>query len=211
MDNGIFAVLWENLQETGLFLAYSAPTLLAVFALSLFFGVAFYALSAVAASGVWYAIAVSCGDYTTEACALIGVFLTELSILFCAVLFLVRAVRKKRERKRQALEERIRRESFFTLPDRENEFLRERLQTGLKIPDKVKEVEKTEFRLEYARTLLSRLKNTELTASDRLETESLSKLLTKYALDDSAQNTRSVGDCLMKILKLAAKYAVDCA
>jgi hypothetical protein len=101
------------------------------------------------------------------------------------------------------------------LPDRENDFLRERLQTGLKISPKgesvAKGVQNAELRLEYARSMLMKIKATQLSASDRLETENLSRLLTEYALSSAKDNVREVGECLMKILKLAAKYAVDAA
>ncbi len=215
MGNEFLASLKEAFSEVWLFVACSAPTVFAIFAIALFFSLAVYAIAALSAVGVWYAIAALSGEYGTGELALIGVCLLELSLFGYAVLAYVFAVRKKKEREREKREELLRRESYFTLPDRENEFLRERLQTRLKIPPEGKaqeeEVEKTEIRLEYARSLLTKLKATSLSASDRLETENLSKLLTRYALSEEKENARAIGECLMKILKLSAKYAVEYA
>ena len=89
-----------------------------------------------------------------------------------------------------------------------NEFHRE-----LEIPEEESVQEETvdreecDLRLTHTLELLEQLKKSELSASDRLETDALSR--TVDAFRDRALTTsemRSLNDCLATILKLTAKY-----
>lgn len=63
------------------------------------------------------------------------------------------------------------------------------------------------LRLDHAASLIERLQQCELAASDRLEVDALSHTLEDFrgrAL--TAQEIRSVNDCLSTVLKLTAKY-----
>lgn len=122
------------------------------------------------------------------------------------------------KRKAQAKKvEGLLRDSYFTLPDRENEFLKERLRTGLRAENGEEAVERQTQktgakrpRTEFALALLSRLREGKLSSADRLETENLSSLLSFYGKKSqlTSSELRAFNDCLACVLKLAAKYAL---
>ena len=67
--------------------------------------------------------------------------------------------------------------------------------------------EGSELRLSHARELLETLKKSELSASDRLEADALSRTLDGFDEKElSFDETRTLNDCLATILKLTAKY-----
>lgn len=69
------------------------------------------------------------------------------------------------------------------------------------------DAEESGVRLDHAASLIERLGALELSASDRLEVDALSRTLEGFrsrAL--TADETRAVNDCLSTILKLTAKY-----
>lgn len=69
------------------------------------------------------------------------------------------------------------------------------------------EEEGGELRLSHARELLETLKKSELSASDRLEVDALSRKIDGFDEKElSADETRTLNDCLATILKLTAKY-----
>lgn len=104
----------------------------------------------------------------------------------------------------------------YTLPDRENSYVRARLQSVLHtengterdIRDRASGW-KTEFA--YARALLARVRAADLTVTDRFETEELGRLLAMYAKKEklTAADLQTVNDSFALLLKLAAKYAVN--
>ncbi len=200
-----------------IFLALSLGFL---FLLSLAFGRTFYALSALSLGGAWLAALVQSKSFDFSELVLFVVAFLELAVGFYAVLSIVYFVKRKREQRRKAREE-ICRRAVYMLPDRENTFLRERLQTGLRVEEEATEkaLLKTakeglkDVRFEYARKLISRLKASPLSAADRLETENLSRLVALYTVSENPTiaDLRSLNDCLSALLKLSAKYAVDCA
>lgn len=64
-----------------------------------------------------------------------------------------------------------------------------------------------DVRLSHARELVETLKKSELSASDRLEADALSRTLESFGDKElSPEETRSLNDCLATILKLTAKY-----
>lgn len=122
-------------------------------------------------------------------------------------------VRKINKRKGEKFEQ-ASRALKFTLPDRENSFVRDRLK-GTLCPQEEKEqptstLKDFDLRLEYTRKTISKLKASELTPADRLEVNRISKAVTFYALKNvlSPSEMRSLNDCFARLLKLTAKYAV---
>lgn len=68
-------------------------------------------------------------------------------------------------------------------------------------------VEQSDLRLAHARELLETLKRSELSASDRLEADALSRTLDGFGMGElSEEKIRALNDCLATILKLTAKY-----
>lgn len=96
----------------------------------------------------------------------------------------------------------------FTLPDKKNEYLRERLDNVLK----AREEERSEagVELEYVRGLLARLKAAPLAAVERMQTEELSRQITLYSSKEglTADEKRGLGDCFSALINLAAKYGI---
>jgi hypothetical protein len=95
-----------------------------------------------------------------------------------------------------------------SLPDKENEYIRSRLERGRAIGEE--ERENTVVELSYIRELLGKLKATGVSAVDRMSAEELSKQLTVYASKDglTAKERVALGDCFSAVLVLAAKYGV---
>ena len=133
-----------------------------------------------------------------------------LYLLLCA--FLSVGEKKKERKKRRAEESR---RAVFTLPDRENTFVRDRLNVSLR-PEETDadkedfDAEENKLRLDHVRCMLTKLKAAPLSPGDRLETEEISRLITMYASKEklSPKEVRGLNDCLSYVLKTAAKYAV---
>ncbi len=113
------------------------------------------------------------------------------------------------KRKKRLLEEGQQR--LFTLPDRENSFVQERLHTALQAPQKEENsMVSSQLHLEYLRKIIGKLKSAKLTPSDRLAVENYSRLITCYmsASQLSVREIQGLNDCFAALLKLSAKYAV---
>jgi hypothetical protein len=100
----------------------------------------------------------------------------------------------------------------FTLPDRENTYVRARLATVLN-PNMANEEEKEEelpITFAHAKTLLNKIWFAPLSQAERLEMQSLENSLKKYENRTSfnAKEVRNVNDVFLRLLKLSAKYNV---
>ena len=120
---------------------------------------------------------------------------------------------KKRVKKRRDYRRKIERKLHFTLPDKENAFVRTRLNTVLQVVEESSDGENRAeeyFRLEYVRRLLFAVKNAEISAVERLEITELVALFEMYARKTEWNSTevRAVNDAFSRVLKLAAKYSV---
>lgn len=163
------------------------------------------------AAGILYAVFHKKGAYLPTAVGLggLGFFLVlcettlfsveafgylALFTVFAALLRLLFVIPFPKERNVQ--EEMYRK---FALPlDGDGELPEEETETA---------EEDSGLRLDHAASLIERLEQCELAAGDRLEVDALSHTLESFrgrAL--TAQETRSVNDCLATILKLTAKY-----
>lgn len=122
--------------------------------------------------------------------------------LFCALS--VRAIVAERKRRRAELGRRLQ----FTLPDRENSYIRARLNTALQTGQD--EAVNGQINLAYARGLLAKIKEAPLSRAERLETDEMSKLMAFYIQKEkwSASDLSAVNDAFSRLLKLSAKYAV---
>ena len=133
----------------------------------------------------------------------------------------LRGKRKRKARKKNKAEEQRRLQ--YALPDRENAFVRARLNTVLreeKTGETIEvETEKEEgnttnaavkLRFAHARKLLSKLKDAPLSIGERLETEELAQVVGLYLQKSSlsGDDVRLVNEAFSRVLKLAAKYSV---
>ena len=153
--------------------------------------------------------------FTYKDTAVFGILLIALEALFYLFLLLVL---KKKEKDRLRREKNLQesRQAMFTLPDRENTFVRDRLNTSLQAAGEEKsegeeyDLEESKLRLNHVREMLAKLKSAPLSPGDRLETEGISRLITLYATKNllSAKEIRDLNDCLSAVLKMTAKYAL---
>lgn len=115
--------------------------------------------------------------------------------------------------RRQAEREKLARQIQYTLPDKENTYVRARLNTVLRVEEegKMREEGKTPaIKMEYARKLLTALKNAPLTQTERLEIEDMSTLFSAFIGKEkwTAEDVRLISQLFSRLLKLSAKYAV---
>ena len=121
--------------------------------------------------------------------------------------------RKEERKKRRA---QILRKMQFTLPDRDNTFVQDRLKTALQPPEKKQspcQAEQTQnqaMKLEHVRKLLSKLKEAPLTKAERIETEEMSKMFCAYLHKNkwTSEDVRAMNELFSSLLKMASKYAV---
>ena len=131
------------------------------------------------------------------------------------LLFLALSARRavlERRRLRAETERRIQ----YTLPERDNTFVRARLHTALRSDNAFnaytggENTQKRSVRLAYAKTLLSKAKEAPLTVAERLQIEEMEKILALYydKKEWTAEELRSVNELCSSLLKISAKYAV---
>ena len=144
-------------------------------------------LSTITPCGKCVAIALCIGAFCFAVCGIIAL---------CKKLRANRFARMEKERAMQ-----------YTLPERDNEFVRTRLKTVL-----CKEDEETcnGVELSYARELLAKLGSVKLTVAERLEISELNALFALFMRKDNltASEIRMLGDAFGRLLKLSAKYAL---
>ena len=102
----------------------------------------------------------------------------------------------------------IERAVCYTLPARENEYVRSRLQTVAQ--DVATDEERLNVSLMYARRTIDHLPIAKLSLTERLETERLTKLLLgyKYKQTYSTEDVRFLNEGFSRLMKIAAKYGV---
>lgn len=128
-----------------------------------------------------------------------------------AIVYLSVEIRERiAERKARRAEKK--RRVQFTLPDRENRYLRDRLQTALHTEREEAVLEKrgSVARMGYARKLLAQVKESPLTPVERIDVEEFAKLLAAYDRKGkwSASDVKTVSEIFSRLLKLAAKYEI---
>ncbi len=140
--------------------------------------------------------------------SLLAVFIGGV-YLFLFVALKIRARIAKRKKERAKAERKLQ----FALPDRDNSFVRARLNTVLQVDERPafsSPVLQEGVCFSHARTLLARVKEAPLSPAERLETDELSKMIALYLQksDFTAEDARVVNEAFARILKLSAKYAV---
>jgi hypothetical protein len=110
------------------------------------------------------------------------------------------------ERRKKRAE--IKRRLQFTLPDRENAFVRARLNTVLKPEEETGD--EPPLKLSYAGALLKKLKEMPLSPAERLQASEMENAFSLYLQKEgwTAGDLRAVNDLCSALIKLSAKYAV---
>lgn len=147
--------------------------------------------------------------------AALALLLVFIGIEYVVLFSIIWVQRRGTERKRARAE--IARRLCYTLPDRENSYIRMRLNTTLQVDesalnadmDSSEELKKS-IKLAYARQLLSKVKEAELTRAERLQVEETERAFSLYLAKErwDAKDLRAVNDLCASLLKLSAKYAV---
>lgn len=125
---------------------------------------------------------------------------------------------RKKFAERKAARAEIERKLQYTLPQRENAFVRARLNTVLQVPKNGENAEEVLgqtnaeelCRLSHAQKLLLKVKAAKLTTADRLSTEELTAVFGAYLKKEklTAGDLRLLNDAFSDLLKLSAKYSV---
>lgn len=106
----------------------------------------------------------------------------------------------------------IKRRLQFTLPDRENGYLRDRLHTALNMNKEELCNEKRGMiaRMGYARKMIARIKEAPLTPVERIDVEELAGVLALYDRKErwSASDVKTISEIFSRLIKLAAKYEI---
>lgn len=122
---------------------------------------------------------------------------------FCA--FALRRLRVEWKKQRAEMAKRVQ----YTLPQRENTYVRQRLDVALNGPQDEETWQGT-VPLGYARELLGKVQAAPLSVGERLQTEELGKVLTLYKGKENwtASELSGLNDVCAFLLKLSAKYTV---
>ncbi len=139
-------------------------------------------------------------------------FVCLSAIVFFAVCLTCFCLASQTARKKRREKARVeaRKKEIYTLPNRENSFIKERLlsisvpQTSALCKDG------KELRLVYVRGLLQKIKGKSLTPSERVQVDGISRYLTAFAMKDehTCQELREVNERFSELIKLSAKYAI---
>ncbi len=135
------------------------------------------------------------------------VFLIGLDYTTILIVFKIKAKVSANRKKRAEILKRLQ----YTLPSKDNPYVKERLQTTLKQNVDEKKQEPNEIvRLEHVRKLLSKVRNAPLTKAERLETEEMAKTFALYMQKSkwTVEDVRAMNELFSALLKISAKYAV---
>ncbi len=113
-----------------------------------------------------------------------------------------------RAKERRRAREIAARELRYTLPQKDNTFIRNRLNTVLSEEGESTLYADLDIRFAYANDLLAKLRSKTLSLTERLETEELAKVFALYAQKGACkgEDARLLGEAFSRVLKLAAKY-----
>lgn len=146
-----------------------------------------------------------CLETVCVAASVFAIFCGATYLLFFC-LFALRRIRAERKRRRAEIARRLQ----YTLPQRENTYIRARLNSGLSVRQESEEAQEIMVHLHYARELLGRVQASPLSVGERLQTEEMGKILTLYKgkASWSIEEMNGLNDMCAFLLKLSAKYAV---
>ena len=116
-------------------------------------------------------------------------------------------INRKRKKKKPPT-----REIKFTLPDRENTFVRARLATALNGELATRAEQKARLAVDFTQALqmLEKIKASPLTSAEQIEVAGLCTDLRSFAQKDlfTTRETAAINESFLRILKLSAKYKI---
>ncbi len=153
--------------------------------------------------GEWYALLA-----VALTCLGLSLLWTVVRISY-AVFTLYRMARVRLRERKKVRKERARRLQYV-LPERENEFVRARLEGALRADEKEELAENVEIKLDYTRKMLARVKEAPLSPVERLDVEEMSGLLALFTRKEkwTASDRKAVNEVCARLLKLSAKYEI---
>ncbi|MBE7080213.1 MAG: hypothetical protein E7371_03140 [Clostridiales bacterium] len=167
-----------------------------------------YAALSAALGGVLFGGVLHSESGLETACLAVAVFavFSGVAYLFFFCVFTLCRLRLERKKRRAELANRAR----YTLPQRENTYVRDRLNTALQSPCADESCGQRTIRLGHARELLVKVQSAPLTVGERLQTEEIGRMLTLYKGKENwtAREICALNDTCAFLLKLSAKYAV---
>lgn len=125
----------------------------------------------------------------------------------------VQSIVIERKRRRREIERRL----CYSLPNRDNSYVRTRLNTTLQVEQNSMNADmggveglKKPIKLEYARQLLKRVKASPITKAELLQLEEMEKAFALYMYKEhwTAGDLRAINELCAALLKLSAKYSV---
>ncbi len=169
----------------------------------------FLALFAITLGSIFIAFAVT-GTPIMQTAPFFALLAITVGSAYLFYFFCRRLKERARARKKARAEKS--RQLEYTLPQKENTFIRERLHTTLREEENSQTTfgEEIEFRFAYANALLNKIRAQTLSVAERLETNELAKVLALYKEKGTYVNedVRLLGETFSRVLKLAAKYGV---
>ena len=153
--------------------------------------------------------------FNTQQLAKIATILSLCALGFEIVAFIILCKRRKNRKRKER--EKAQRALQFSLPDQANAFLRAKLNSSLKPPEK--EVEKRDYQkedcvqLSFAQSLLNKLFSASVSFADRLAIEETARVFQVICLREewTEKDLKTINDGCLFILKMSAKYALDTA
>ena len=133
----------------------------------------------------------------------VGIAIVAFGVVFVLILLVRRSRLRKRAREKYS------RELEYTLPDRENSFIRERLLTAIRIPDREETESVSECRFSHAKALLERISATSrATLSETNELREIAFLIEGCEQKErlTVSEIREINDAFGRLLKTSAKY-----
>lgn len=127
-----------------------------------------------------------------------------------ALVWLISWLRKKAKARRKKRYRKIE----YTLPERNNSYIRDRLQTALQMSNRIDEGvysrEEIGLRFGYAQNLVKGLQGEPLTVVERAEVNEMLKILSVCFEKEewSRAELITLNDIFMRLLKLSAKYEI---
>ncbi len=121
---------------------------------------------------------------------------------------------RNRLREKKKGREELGRRLQYALPDRENAYVRARLQSSLQEEPSAPDIERDKgsvgVRLGYTKKMLARVREATLSPVERLDVEEMAELVATYARMDRWSNgdIKAINEICARLLKLSAKYEI---
>ena len=214
----VFDAFFELVAENGLIMLISLLLLIAAATICFFcrdrgFFVAFAVM--IVGGCVFVLLGTERAVLSTVSCLIGLCFMAAFVYVLLTCALIIRAVVLRRKKRRAEILRKVQ----YTLPEKDNSYIRSRLNTALnaanvpthkEMPLPKDEGVKEDFQAGYARKLLAKLQEAPLTKAERLEMQEVSRLFSAYLKKSrwTVEDVRLINDMFSYLLKISAKYAL---